>query len=623
MQNLLTPYGRDAQHRWQQNDAALLRTLLRTTPEDSLDHQPLEHATSRTHLVFDGRIDNREELAHDLGLSRAETALMADSALALQACLRWDTQAVTHLLGDFALACWQPLRKRLWLARDPLGHRPLFWHKQPDFFAFATMPKALFAIPGIPRVLCEERLHDFICLLPMVGPESFYKDVYRVEPGQLLVLEGNQVTPHRYHTFDPESELHLPSDDDYLEAFREHLDRAVACRLRANGPIASHLSSGFDSSTITAIAARQLAQEGKSLLAYTAVPREGYDGPAPKGKHVDEGPGAQALAARFPNIEHILIRSGATSPLCNLQDGVEMLDRPPLNPANKVWGDAIKNDAETRGVKVLLTGQMGNLTISHTGEPYLTTLLGCGKWIDWWKEASALKQAQAHRRWRGLVTQSLTPYIPAALWEVYQKLRGRHRHLTDYTAIHPKFMTRMKSMGRAQAANHDLGFRLTPDDRRMRITELKRVDSGENSAAANAYGLDMRDPTSDRRLVEFCLAVPESQYLNKGQTRWLLQRLMKDILPPEILLSRSRGLQAADWHEAAKANLQKLNTELARLKTHGGADCYLDLVALERLLKYWTEGCGPTPETINAYRLKLLRGLSAGTFLMNIDNKNH
>ncbi len=389
MQTVLTPYGRDVQNHIHQGSTAFLRTLLRTTPEDSLDRQPLVHAESGTTLLFDGRIDNRDELARALGLSTAETALMADSDLVLRACLRWDTGAVERLLGDFALACWQAPRRRLWLARDPLGIRPLFWHQQSGFFAFTTMPKGLFAIPGVPKALCEETLHDYLCLLPMIGPQSFFKDIYRVEPGQIVVLEDRKITSHRYHQFDPEREIHLPRDDDYVEALREHLDRAVACRLRAIGPIASHLSSGFDSSTITAVAARQLAERNARLLAYTAVPREGFDGPVPKGWHADEGPGAQALATRFVNIEHILIRPDGTSPIDNLREDTEILDRAPFNPCHMVWVNAIHADAAQHGARVLLTGGMGNMTISYDGTPYLPALLGRGYWLTWWQEMRA------------------------------------------------------------------------------------------------------------------------------------------------------------------------------------------------------------------------------------------
>ena len=622
MQAVLTPYGRDAQKSWRKDAAALLCTTLRTTPEDSLDNQPLMEPFTGTVFVFDGRLDNRDELAHSLGLPPSETILMADSALALRACLHWDVQAVDHMSGVFALACWQPARRRLWLARDPLGYRPLYWHKQADFFAFATMPKALFAVPGVPRAICEERLCDYICLLPTVGPESLFKDIYRVEPGHWLVFEDNRVVTRRYHHLDPEREIHLASDDEYLEAFRDHLERAVACRLRSNGPVGSLLSSGYDSSTVTAIAARLLGARGKSLLAYTSVPRDGFAGPVPKGAHADEGPGACALAARFPNIEHILIRTDCASPLDNLRENTENIDRPPLNPCNMAWVNGIRDDAARRGVRVLLTGAMGNMSISYTGDQYLPALIRKGEWFTWWREVRALRQRNRERRLHGLLALSFGPYLPAMLWIAIAKYRNRGLKLTDYTAIHPDFLARMEGLRRARTAGWDLSYRPWADGRRMRIAAINRLDIGDYYAADNTAGLDTRDPLNDLRLIEFCLSVPDRQYLHNGQTRRLLHRLMDDVLPPEILNSPTKGLQAADWYEVSKRALPGMREELKCMIVHGGVGDYLDLNGLLRSLEAWPDSGFETAGIIHAYRLKLLRGLSVGTFIRYVENNN-
>jgi asparagine synthase (glutamine-hydrolysing) len=621
MQTLLTPYGEDAQNHSLQVSSAFLRTLLRTTPEDRLDEQPLIDNASGTTLLFDGRLDNREEIACALDIPPTQAMRMADSALVMRACLRWDVAAVEHLLGDYALACWQASRRRLWLARDPLGTRPLFWHQQSGRFAFATMPKALFALPGIIKALCEERLHDYLCLLPMTGPESFFKGIYRVEPGHTLTLEGERVTTHRFHRFDPEREIHLPNDDEYVEAFREQFDRAVACRLRAIGPVATHLSSGFDSSTVTAVAARQLAERDAPLLAYTAVPREGFSGPVPRGRHADEEPGARALAARFANIEHILVRTDGTSPVDSLHQDTEAMDRAPFNPCNMAWINAIRANAARRGAKVLLSGTMGNMTISYDGAPYLPALLGRGQWMAWWRENRALNR-RLNVRWRRLLKYSLAAYTPVPLWKAFERYRGRKWDVTAHSAIHPDFMARMRTNDRARKNGWDLSYRPWSDGRRMRIASLNRFDNGDYFTSVNAMGLELRDPTADQRLIEFCLAVPESQYLRDGQSRWLLKRLMSDVLPPEIMHSRSRGLQAADWYEEASRALPQLRDEVARLMSHESAGSYLDLDSLVRVLEEWPETGWGDSEVEKTYRLKLLRGLAVGAFIRYANEGN-
>ena len=621
MQNLLKPYGRDAQHSRARSDGGLLHTQLRITPEDAFDQQPLLDTASQTLLVFDGRLDNRRELAGALGIHANELKLMADSQLALKACLHWDTSAPAHLLGDFTLACWQPARKRLWLARDQLGMRPLFWHRQRDFFAFATMPKALFAIPGVPRALCEERLADFIALLPMTGQESLFKDIYRVEPGYVLIVENGQTRQQQYHQFDTEGELHLPRDEDYLEAFGECLEQAVACRLRSSGGIASHLSSGFDSSTVTAIAARQLAPANKGLTAYTAAPREGFNGPVPRGRYADESAGAAALAARFSNIEHVILRNNRQSPFTDLPQDIEDQDRAPINPLNRVWINNIELAAAQHGAKVLLTGQMGNMTISYDGTPYLAELARRGHWLRWLREARALQDRG--RRWRSLLAHSIGPYFPPWLWEGVQQLRGKGPgKLSSYAAISPEFASRMNCTKRARQNGWDLSYRPWADGRKMRIAVLQRVDLGEYQACTNTHGLEVRDPTVDTRLIQLCLSIPGHQYLRNGEDRWLLRRLMRDVLPPEILHVRGKGLQAADWYEGMGDAMEEMRDTLTKMIAQGEVDKYLNLQDLQQLLDNWPVDGWHRQDVTHNFQLKLSRGLAVGEFIQYVENNN-
>ena len=623
MTALLTPYGRDAQNYALLGNAALIRTLGRITPEDSLDQQPLQDAGGEMHLVFDGRLDNRDELAQALGLSAAQARSMADSQLAQHACLRWDTEAPARLLGDFALACWRPAAQRLWLARSALGLRLLVWHGQPGFFAFATLPKALFAVPGVTRALCEESLADYLTLMPAAGPETLFKDVFRVLPGHIVIVDRGRSSARCFHRFDPERELILRSDEEYVEAFREQLQRAVLRRLRSAGPIGAHLSSGFDSATVTTLAARQLAQSQQRLVAYTAVPRLGFAGAVPRGRHGDEGPGACAVAARHANIDHVLIRSGTATPLDRLRVDIENSDGAIFNPCNRMWIDAIHQDAARRGVKVLLSGQRGNMTISHTGVQLLPTLLRSGRWLDWWQEARAIRRRHPDRTWSGIAAQSFGQFVPAFFWVMLTKhLRRQPYEFTDSTPIHPEFRARMNCAERARAQGRDSSRRPSANSRLMRITGLQQADPGAYCAGANAAGLEVRDPTSDLQVVEFCLSIPEHLYLRQGQDRWLLRRVMQDALPPEITNTQTKGLQTADWYESVAAALPRIREELDRMMAQGEAGKYLDLQSLKDSLDRWPSSRWNSAEVTRTYRRRLLLGLSVGTFIRYVEEAN-
>ena len=164
----------------------------------------------------------------------------------------------------------------------------------------------------------------------------------------------------------------------------------------ATGAVGTHLSAGYDSAAVTATAARLLAPAGGKVVAFTAVPREGYDGPAPKDRIGDEGPLAAATAAMYPNIDHVLIRSGHLSPLDQLDRSFFLFDRPMLNPCNWVWLAAINGAARDRKLPVVLTGQMGNMSLSYNGLEFLPELLGRGRVLRLLREGAKARRARQY-----------------------------------------------------------------------------------------------------------------------------------------------------------------------------------------------------------------------------------
>src|SRR5581483_1567003 len=140
----------------------------------------------------------------------------------------------------------------------------------------------------------------------------------------------------------------------------------VRAQLRGAGNVVgSHLSSGWDSGSVTATAARLMAGSDGKVVAFTAAPREGYAGPAPRRRLADEEPLARATAGLYRNVEHIVLRTGQLSPLDDLDKSFFSLEWPITNLCNWVWSRAICRDAQRRGLTVMLTGQMGNITLSY------------------------------------------------------------------------------------------------------------------------------------------------------------------------------------------------------------------------------------------------------------------
>ena len=622
MVNALRCYGQDSADSKCASDRGMVRCLLKTTAEESFDIQPMTDGRNGLWMVFDGRLDNRRELARELRLSSKDLDQMPDSLLAFQCVRELGEASVERFEGDFAIACFDKSRSLIWLARDPLGTRPLFWCTHDGLIGFSSMPKALFCIPGMAKEIDRASLHDYLCLLPMHGSSTFFKGVHKVEPGQIVSFRKGEKRTRKYHKFEYVKQLNLSSDDEYLEAFSEHLEEAVACRLRSNCWIGSHLSSGLDSSTITAIAAEQLAAKNKTLAAFTAVPREGFSGKVPAGHHGNEGHGAREVAARFSNVEHILIHTSRGSLKNGFDLDVERLDRAPLNACNRTWVRAIEEEAQRRGIKILLTGRLGNFSISYQGWQYLPSLFRRGKLITWWKECSdVLRQFPRFGR-RRLLECTFNPLLPKTLWRFQQRVKGQSRNIYRDSALNAGLFSNSSLQRRAAAKGWDLSYQPWADGREMRMAALSRFDLGEYSLSANALNVEMRSPAMDRRLIEFCLAVPDNQYFRHGRPGWLLERLMRTTLPENFFGMPTKGLQFADWYEQFDLALPEIRRDLEKLASNAVAREVLDLDGLTESLDSWDTVEAGSLEQEQIFRLRLLRGLSIGAFIRYTEGEN-
>lgn len=615
-------YGPDALGEWAEGGVAVGRRLMRVLPEDKFDRQPLTGGGGKYVLVADLRLDNREELAAALQIPDATARGLCDAAILLAAFERWDDACFDHLVGDYAFALWDKNNRRLLLARDPLGMQPLHYHRGNGFVAFGSMPKGLHALPEVPYAPDEEKIAEFLALMPESGSRSFFQGIERVAPGHVVTLTAAGVTARRH--WEPKRQtIKLASAEEYAEALRHHLDEAVRCRLRGANDIGAHLSGGFDSSAVAATAARLLAPSGGRVFAFTAVPREGYDGPSPRNRFVDEGPHAAATAALYPNMEHVLVHSENRSPLDDLDRAFLLSDRPALNACNIGWDYAINDAARERKLSVLLTGQMGNMTISYKGLELLPELIRSGRWLRWWREARALV-GPGQMRWRGALVQSLGPWIPAPVWTWLNRVATENTYdVLDYTTLHPSRLAELDLPGRARERDLDLTYRPWKDGFAMRLWVLRRGDLGNyRKAALGGWRIDMRDPTADRRLIEFCLAVPTEQYLRDGVVKALPRRAFADRLPKMVLDEKRKGYQAADWHEKLTAVRARLVGEIDRLENCPPAARALDVARMRRLVRDWPASGWERQDITQRYRFALLRGISAGHFLRRSTGAN-
>lgn len=615
-------YGPDDGRQWVGGQIAVGRRLYRTLPEDIADRQPLTARDGRRVLVADVRLDNRDDLIAALGLP-AEARRACDAEILLACLERWDEVALDRMVGDFAFALWDDDRRRLLLARDFLGQRPLHYHCGKDFFAFASMAKGLHALAEIPYAADEQTVAELVTLLPQSGPRSFFAHVCRVEPGHVVTVTCEGVSSRSYwQPRRPDRSDRGPAD--WVEGVRHHLDQATRSMLRgADGAVATHLSGGFDSSAVTATAARLLAPEGGRVTAFTSVPSEEAGAAPVPNRFVDEGPLAAATAAFYPNVDHIRLRTGHTSPFDSLDQTFFLFERPKLNLCNWVWMRAINQEARDRRLKVLLHATMGDMTFSYFGYELMPELLRSGRWLRLMREYRGLMR-EGGMSWRGPAGITFGPYMPAGLWSrLTAALQGVRHDVHDYTAINPDRFKAMDLDGIAKERNLDFSYRPRKDGFADRVWVLRRTDPGNITKGTLAgWGLDQRDPTADRRLVEYCLSIPTDRYLVDGVSRAVARTALRDRLPAAVLDERRRGYQAADWHVGLGAGRAAAAAEVDQLAACDSAARTLDVPRMKRLLDDLPASGWDRPGAMHAYRLALLRGIAAGHFLRKASGSN-
>ena len=607
----LSVYGPDDSAQYSSKSVALGRCLLRLLPEDRFDHQPLS-AGAVTALAADLRLDNREELERELGLGSEAAMAMADSDILLAAWQRWREHCVEHLVGAFSFAIWNEREQQLFLARDHTGERPLYYSTAGNCFAFASMPKGLHSLPFIGAEVDEDYVARYLALVYMPLEKTIFQRIQRLTAGCVLNIRAGQTTLRRYWQTENLPALRLKSDEEYLDLFRERFDEAVRSRLRTTGEVGAQLSGGLDSSSVAATAALLLRDEGRGLAAYTAVPRPGFDRIG--ATHFDnEGPAAAEVAARYPNMRHLLVESSQTSFLDILDLNNSLYDHPCYGPNNEVWSNAIMTRAREDGVTVLLNGGCGNCTFSYYGMPALSAWLRSGQWLTLARVAMQIRAARSASV-KSILRHALWPSLP--FWLRSATDPHMRAFSLDYCALHPDIMQRLDLK---RQAFHDLNT-ASPDGRTLLNALLKYGDVSDISIAPQGgWQLDYRDPTFDKRVVEFCLTVPLEQFVRDGKLRSLARRAMAGRLPATTLDRPQRGRQSADWHASMSAVRGRMLSEMNHLESSPLASRMLDLARMRRLIEDWPTGGFDQPQVEGPYHAALTRGFSMGSFLRKYD----
>lgn len=563
--NAVAQYGRDGNASRSDGNAALGIQRHNLSDKPAAEMDPARHGDILA--VSDTILNNRAELLESLDISPDDP--LTDTELLLRCYLKWGKDCATHIRGDFAFAIYDRAENRLFLFRDHIGIRHLFWARKGQTFLFATDIRAIIAWTDFSWPTNQAAVARHIMGPARPALETFYEGIHSLKPGRCLAVDQDGNSETRW--WDPADlpKTRFASQDDYVAAFRDLMERIGDRYTATAGPIGTHMSGGIDSCSVAAFAAMSLKERGQSLAAgYTWAPPPSDRYPL---KKVDERNNILQIAGDFGFPVRYGLASGETQHdylswpiehqgIANLSDELPVLEQ-----------------AKQDGLRVMLSGWGGDEAFSAHGMGYLAQAIKRGNLRNFLIGMRYYTRGM-RKDWRvtlrSFTQWGLAPLMPDPIY----------RRLAPFVDLHeggafPSAATRANGGPPAPYQGEDV--RMIADPNRYLVSLLKMGHLNmrmETWAAWSAdYGFQYRYPLLDRELLEFVIGMPPSLFFGDRNSRFLARAVTQDILPRRLTKHDQANEVLRDDNRVACWHL--LKQDLAHGVFDGHSD-WLDLPAL-------------------------------------------
>jgi asparagine synthase (glutamine-hydrolysing) len=478
--------------------------------------QPWVDPESGCAIAFAGHLHNRRELQSTLSRHARLFASGCDAAYALAACLQWGQRAPAHLVGDFALAFWDPRARSFLIANDPLGTQPIYLVRTPERLAFASTLEQLLADPGQPREVDPDSLLQYLYGDgPSTAARTHYAGIELLPGGHCAIADQRGVHMQRYWHWPerpPEPRARSPED---VEEFRALVVEAVRCRLDGEGPLGIALSGGLDSGAIASMAGFLAGTTGTPML-------RGYSMSFDALAACDERRYSTAISQRY-GFAHVLVPCDDCCTLARFDEHQPALVEPFLSLYEDAWCKLLARARED-GTRVMFTGDGGDLLLAGSPFHYADWLLQ-GRWRELARELRS-RATVAERSYARAVAPAVFKLLPAALQVRVDPNLGRT------PAWCPPHLRREGWGGTSTLSR----------GRNAWWSELRAcvdlVATGRHHAVKDRllrrFGLEVRQPLLDARLLQFALRAPPDLFYREGTTKAVLREALADVLPPVV-----------------------------------------------------------------------------------------
>lgn len=544
-------------------------------------HNPMANEDGSVWIVFNGEIYNFRELRRELEGYGHVFRSQTDTEVIIHAYEQWGDDHVHHLRGMFAYALydrrgrdldesqWSSRNFRLLLVRDRLGIKPLFYYQDNSVFIFSSEIKSILAWKDIDRSLDRSALFDYLTYLYIPAPKTAYLRIRKLPAGHLLSFDGRHTAVRQYWDVPVDSGYQNISVDDAVQEVREVLAEAVQLHMISDVPVGIFLSGGMDSSTITALAARNNSQP---MLTYSI----GFDIADHSETHYAK------IVADYLGTDHreLIVDSDAVQEL--LPRIVGMYDEPyadgsaiPTYLVSKLAG---------REVKVVLSGDGGDEVFAGYS------------WYGRWFQRQRLNKVPSSIRYgmlgplgRAWPSQARGGKFKRLLEDfAYPPLEQYARQLELFSPVEKRRILRSDWASEFSDYDDYWYFRQHWRPELGPITRLQYLDLKtylpddiltKVDRASMAVSLEVRPPLLDHKVVETVFRIPAAVRFHEAEPKYLLKRATADLLPATILNRPKKGFSSPliPWLQAEYQWAEDFLSD---------TPCYVTRDALQRIGRY-------------------------------------
>jgi asparagine synthase (glutamine-hydrolysing) len=529
--------------------------------------QPIYNETGRYGVVFNGEIYNYRELRENLRTRGHQLKTNSDTETIVHLYEDYREECLSHLRGMFGLAVWDNQNRELFIARDRLGIKPLYYTQVEGCFIFASEIKSILAHPGVKREVDLVSLGHYLSLKYVPGPRTLFAGIYSLEPGYWLRVKDGQIIQKQCYwdiSFtDSAQNTSLEgcaekSEETYADELQALLRESVALHLRSDVPFGAFLSGGLDSSLIVALMAEQLASPVKTFSV-------GFDGHSVQ----DELPYARQVAEAF-GCEHHTLRIGSKDFLNLAADVLWHLDQPIADQATIATYMVAK--LARQHVKMVLTGEGGDELFAgyarYAGErlsPYtrhLPPLLG--RTLRHFAERMpGLRRAKIAIGALTIPEESkrMANWFPMFKDDAKQQLLSE-RLLSSQSEVDSLWDEHLSRCDTSDPVN-----RMLYVDSKLWLVDYLLL-RGDKLTMANS--LEARVPLLDHHVVEYAARLPGHMKLRGSTRKFLLKLVGRRMLPPSIINRKKQGfpIPIDQWlrHEATELMQDLLSEQKLRAR---------------------------------------------------------